>query len=552
MAKCGPDHDTSDTMNTDVPTETSVLVVGGGPTGLSAAVELDRRGVDCVVVEPRETVSHMQPRAKTTTVRTMEHFRRWGVADRIREAANLPVEWSQDAVFCTTLLGPAITRIHDVHGLVPEGSDEFAESGQQIPQYLVEETLRERVREGQHASLVTGWRLVSLEQDDRGVRGTITDDEARREVGADYLVGSDGAKSTVREQIGSEYQGERNPRSNLGVVFRAPDLADRHGHGPAVHYWILNGAVQGLLGRLDLDDRWWMIAVNVEDPESPDPSELLYRMVGERIDAEVEATDPWSAYMLLVDEVRVGRAFLAGDAAHLNPPWGGQGYNTGVADAVNLSWKLAAVLNGWGGQALLDSYEAERRPVWEWVMEETTKNMKVSPADLVVPDVDAPGERGEAAREDAAEMILEAKDSEFHNLGMVLGYRYEDSPVLPEDDGTLPPKDVVEYRQTSHPGARLPHVWLDDGDSVYDALGPVLSLVQVDAAADAAPLLAAADRAGISLELVDVSGRDLRDRYEAGLVLVRPDQHVAWRGDDAPSDPDALLELVTCRAGSSG
>jgi 2-polyprenyl-6-methoxyphenol hydroxylase-like FAD-dependent oxidoreductase len=526
--------------------ETDVLMVGGGPTGLTAGIELGTRDIDTVILEPRTSVSHNNPRAKTTNIRSMEHFRRLGIADRVRDAANLPVEWSQEAVFCTSLIGHEICRFDRIHGLQPNGSDDFAEPGQQIPQFLVEEVLRERVKELSSVTFSTGWRLDSLTQDERGVHGVAVSDHGRREITAAYAIGSDGAKSAVREQIGSEYQGERNPRENLGTVFSAPDLAETHQHGPAVHYWIINESVQALLGHLDPDDRWWGIIVGVENAERADPQALLQEAIGESVELKILGTEPWSAYMLLVDDARVGRTFLAGDAAHLNPPWGGLGYNTGVADAVDIGWKLAAVLNGWGNSDLLKSYEQERRPIWTRLIEETTNNMETAPADLVVPNIAADGEVGEEARESAAEHIQSVKKSEFYNNGIVLGYRYDGSPIVIEDEKSPPPKDVVEYNPTSYPGARVPHMWLTEEKSLYDTFGQGFSLLSFDPEIDLDPFVRAAEKRGLPLETITVPlpEEQYQQRYEFPLIFVRPDQHVAWRGESCPDNVASVLEQV--------
>ena len=537
------------------PTHTQVLIIGGGPVGLAAGMELGTRGIDCVVVEPRTTISRSRPRAKTTNARTMEHFRRWGLAERIREIAPLPVDWSQDVVFCTTLLGMEIARIHGVLGLAPEGSELFSEPGQQIPQFLVEEVLREGVTDLPNCSFAVGWRLESLTQNEREVRaGLILDGtDERHEIIADYLIGCDGARSAVREQVGSAYEGKADPRPFFSIVFRAPGLAKRHLHGPAVHYWILNPEFPGVMGRLDLEDTWWMMVGGVDaDTGNADPEALVHGVAGEPVEAAVLSTDPWSSRMLLVNRARVGRVFLAGDAAHLNPPWGGHGFNTGVGDAVDLGWKLAAVLDGWGGDDLLDAYEAERRPVHQRVIREATKNLSVLSADLAAADLDAPGEAGDEVRQRAAKRTYSAKTREFHSLGLVLGYRYDGSPLVADEGTSIPPEELVEFHPTARPGARLPHAWLDDDHSLFDDLGPGFSLLRLDERADPAPLAAAATNQGVPLKVVDLIGKGLRDRYEADLVLVRPDQHVAWRGDTTPADVTALVDLIRGKKTSAG
>jgi len=515
----------------DVPQETEVLIIGGGPVGLSAAVELGRRGVDCMIVEPRLTVSQLRPRAKTTSARTMEHFRRWGLVERLREVAPLKVDWSQDVVFCTTLLGHEVMRFTHCFGLTPQRTEVFAESGQQIAQPLVEEVLREAVTTLESCHLCLGWSLHTLQQHDDGIETTIMNERGeQRQIRASYVVGCDGARSVVRAAMGSHYVGTSDLRPNFGFVFRAPGLAERQPHGPAVQYWVLNPACPGVLGRMDMEDQWWVIANGVPvEVGQADPHALIHGLVGTQIDAEVLGTDPWTARMLLADRYRNGRVFLAGDAAHLNPPWGGHGFNTGIGDAVNIGWKLAAVLDGWGGDGLLESYEAERRPVAERTIREATTNMSVLAPELGHPELEASGRVGEQARHAAAQTIQAAKDREFHSLGIVLGYHYDASPVV-VDDGTPPLPEGQNYEPTARPGARLPHLWLPDGASLYDRLGNGMTLLRLRDEVDAGPLLEAAATCGVPLDVLELRDETLEERYGASLLLVRPDQHVAWRG----------------------
>ena len=532
-----------------IPQETQVLIIGGGPTGLSAAVELGRQGVQCLIVEPRLAVSQLRPRAKTTNVRTMEHFRRWGLADRIREVAPLKVDWSQDVVFCTTLLGHEVTRFTNCLGLSPQRTELYAESGQQIAQPLVEEVLREAVTDLEACHLCLGWSLHTIHQRDDGVQATIINERGeQRQIEASYVLGCDGSRSVVRSSIGAHYVGTTDSRPNFGIVFRAPGLAERQPHGSAVHYWVLNPAHPGVMGRMDLADQWWIIANGVPaEIGQANPHALIYGLVGTRIDAEVLGTDPWTARMLLADRYRNGRVFLVGDAAHLNPPWGGHGFNTGIGDAVNIGWKLAAVLDGWGGDGLLASYEAERRPVAERTIREATANMSVLAPELGNREMEASELVGEQARHAAAQVIRAAKDREFHSLGIVLGYQYDASSVI-VDDGTPPLAEGQDYLPTARPGARLPHMWLPDGASLYDRLGNGLTLLRLRDDAEVGPFIESAAVRKVPLTLLELRGQAYEERYGASLLLVRPDQHVAWRGTSVDRPMAETIIAQVCGA----
>jgi 2-polyprenyl-6-methoxyphenol hydroxylase-like FAD-dependent oxidoreductase len=536
-----------------VPATTQVLVAGGGPVGLAAAVELGQRGIACVVVEPRAHVSHARPRCKTINVRSMEHLRRWGLADRLRARAPLSTAWTQDVVFCTSLAGRELSRFTGVFGLSPHG-DRFPELGQQAPQYVLEELLRDAVGELPACTLLTGMRVIAVEQSATEVRVTVADQAGDRSViGAEYLLGCDGPRSIAREAIGSAYVGELALRPNFGMLLRAPKLWDHVRHGPAVQYWIINPSTPALTGPIDLAGTWWVIAFGVDrETGERDATRIIDDIAGTPVQAAVVSTDPWTARMQLVDRARSGRVFLAGDAAHLNPPFGGHGLNTGLGDAVDLGWKLAAVLDGWGGPVLLDSYERERRPVQTRVIEEAAANMNVLSGELLADNLEDDDPTGDQARRLADARIQETKAAEFHSLDLVLGACYDDSPVVVADDATRSAQGDGGGT-TARPGARVPHTWMSPGRSLYDELGKELTLLVLseEGAASRDGLERVCRERHVELRTVNLSGAQLRDRYGADLVLVRPDQHVAWRGDRLPTDPSTLIDHVR-GAGASG
>jgi hypothetical protein len=362
--------------------------------------------------------------------------------------------------------------------------------------------------------------VAALAPAEDGVLVTVRDEnQAGYLVRARYVLGCDGASGVVRDQIGARYAGRSDPRPNFNVVFRAPDL-DTH-LGPAVQYWVVGGATAGLMGRLNLAGTWWAGFPGVDAAYgTAHASELITGLIGAPARHEVIATDPWTARMLVADTFRSGRVFLVGEAAHVNPPWGGHGFNTSVGDAVNIAWKLAAVEHGWASPGLLASYEDERRGVVEQTVASAESNMRALAGDL-------PADESEIQR---------VKRAEFHSLGLVLGYSYAGSPAVQPSCGPDRAPDTTTYTPAAEPGARLPHAWLPGGASLYDRLGRGFTLL---APGRAGALVARARERGIPLTLLEPP----RD-YPFGnqFLLIRPDQHIAWRADD-PDDID--LDTVT-------
>ena len=511
-----------------------VVVAGGGPVGLTAALELAFHGVRVLVVEPRVVVEHSRPRAKTTSARTMELYRRTGAAEEIRRRAPIPVAWSDRIRFCTTATGHEITHLTGVLGLELQGSDLTSEGAQQVTQPIVEEALRALLDARPEVTTEYGSRVIDVELDgDRPSVRIESPEGGLSTVTCDYLIGADGSRSVVRAALGAHYVGAAGGRPNVNITFRSARLAELLRDRPAIHHWVLNPRFPGVIGPLALDGTWWAIATGTESiADDEEAASLVRGLAGADVDVDILATDPWQARMLLADSYGSGRAYLVGDAAHQNPPWGGHGFNTGVGDAVNLAWKLAAVIHGWAPPELLESYESERRPVAEQTIALAGTNMRALSIDMTSPELMADGATGERARAAAAVAIADVKRAEFYSLGLVLGYGYG-------PESALQSPTAEKYTPIPAAGNRLPHSRNAHGDSLFDLLGPDFTLV--GAASDG--WRDAAERRGLPLTRVDPTAHGFAPVAGDRLVLVRPDQHIAWLGSPR-SDPNAAFDLA--------
>jgi len=534
-------------------TRTDVLIVGAGPVGLALAIELGLRAVRCVVIEQHDRVGY-NPRAKLTNVRSREILRRWGIADELRRASSLPPDYPADIVFATRLNGFELARFENAFHCAPDRNDLYSESAQWVPQFILEEVLRQRAASLAAVELRFDCRLDGFVQDDDGVTVEISDLKAgaRGTVRARYLVGADGARSTVRDALEIGMTGKGALATNLNVIFRAPTLAGMHGMGLAIQYWMVNTELPSYLGPMDGRGLWFLIAPRLPgglDPGTMDAAEVVQRSCGLRFDLEIVHADPWTAYHLIADRYIAGRVFLAGDACHLHPPSGGHGMNMGIADALDLGWKLAATLQGWGGPRLLDTYEWERRPVHRRVMDEALENYALVGDVLAREGIEQSGPSGDRARIAAGQLILQGKLQEFRSLGLVLGYRYRDTPIIIPESSEPPREQVTGYEPSAHPGCLAPHFWQADGTSLYDHFGPGYTLLTDGKAArnDLPALERAAARGKVPFKVLASSDPRFSALYQARYAVVRPDQHVAWRGNRLPLHPDDFIDRITGR-----
>jgi 2-polyprenyl-6-methoxyphenol hydroxylase-like FAD-dependent oxidoreductase len=534
----------------------AVTIAGAGPVGLALAIELGHRGVPCVVIERNDRVGHA-PRAKTTNVRTREHLRRWGIAEALGHASPLGLDYPSHVAFVTRLGGHLLGRIENAMYCAQGKNPFYSEHAQWIPQYAVEEVLRAHAVSLPGVQIRFATELTSFVQDDHGVAVHARGDGVTDTWRCDYLVGADGARSAVRAAIGASLHGSYGLSRNYNIVFRSPGLAARHAHGPAIMYWQINQDVPSLIGPMDRGDTWFFMPTQLPEGvkvTAQDAPALIRRATGiPDLEIEVLSTDEWVASRLIADKYRDRRVFLAGDACHLHPPFGGYGMNMGISDAVDLGWKFAAVLQGWGGEGLLDSYEQERRSVHEFVMDEAVTNHATLGGDLWRPGLEDDGEEATRLRARIGARIESVKLREFNTLGVVLGYQIENSPVIIEDGTEPPPRDFLNYVPSARPGSLAPHAWLHDGSSLYDHFGAGFTLLVTSdgPAADTARARESADRMGVPLSVIQPREAALKPLYGARYALIRPDQHVAWRGDVLPRQLDAVFARIAGRCAAA-
>jgi 2-polyprenyl-6-methoxyphenol hydroxylase-like FAD-dependent oxidoreductase len=526
-----------------------VLIVGGGPVGLALAGDLGWRGIRCVLIEQSDG-SIYQPRQDLVGIRTMEFCRRWGLVPAV-EASPYPRDVAQDNVYVTSLAGYELGR----ERFPSMGSEKppvvSPQKRERCPQNMFDPILRAFA--ASHASIELRYRtrLVSFTQAPDHVAAEVEDVERGRRyrIAARFIAGCDGARSLVRETLGIDMTGNPALTYTTNVIFRCPHLLSLHDKGAAYRFIILGpegtwATIVAINGR----DQWRFSIIGGAEQRELTNAEIhaaIRRAVGVDFDYEILSVLPWVRRELVADRFRNGQGFILGDAAHAMSPTGGFGMNTGIGDAVDLSWKLTAVLQGWGGPALLDSYAAERKPVGARNVAEASGNLRRMLSPPRNPALLDDTEEGAGTRERLGREFSELMRREWFTLGIHLGYRYEGSPICWPDGTKAPPDDPKAYVPTARPGSRAPHAWLADGRSTLDLFGRSFTLLGLGAdASDAAPLVEAAKRRRVPLSFVALDERHVPELYARKLVLVRPDGHVAWRDDRAPVDPVAVIDRV--------
>jgi 2-polyprenyl-6-methoxyphenol hydroxylase-like FAD-dependent oxidoreductase len=545
--------------------DSKVIIAGGGPAGLMLAIELGRREIPVLLLCERLSTTTF-PQANATQARTMEHYRRLGFAASVR-SIGLPGDYPTDVAYFTRIAQHELARFElpaarATGDLVKtlSGSWSAAELPHRGSQLYVERVLRAEAEKLKSVSLRFGWRVERFEEmGDRVAVDTVeVASGTQRRFSGLYLAGCDGGRSALRRQLGFSYQGEAGVARDymggrmLSIWFRAPALYRTIPNRRAWQYWAVNATQRGLLVAVDGGEEFvFMFQLRPGEDESrisDDWAKAAFdQALGAECPIEIIGRMPWTAGLALVAErFQQGRVFLLGDAVHLFTPTGGLGYNTAIEDAVNLGWKLAARLKGWGEARLLQTYETERRQValrntgYARYFANSIGNFVPSLA------LEDETQEGQAARAEAGIYLNRHAREEFNIPGITFGARYDGSPLI-LSDGTAPPADSANiYIPSATPGGRAPHAWLEDGRSLYDAFGFDFSLLRLGPRPpDAAGFIEAARRRGMKLTIVDLPDPAPRDLYQADLVLIRPDQIVAWRGNAVPGDPDRLLAAAT-------
>jgi 2-polyprenyl-6-methoxyphenol hydroxylase-like FAD-dependent oxidoreductase len=532
--------------------DTQVLIVGAGPTGLTLAIDLGRRGVPCTIIEQKEAPQFL-PKMERCNARTMEIYRRMGIAEEVR-AAGLPAHCPMDIFIVPSLIEAPL--VHHVHPSVAEAKARIAKSEdgseplepyQLISQYTLEPLLKSIAETLPSVTVRYGCELLSFEQDESGVTAQVKSrDGASSALRAAYMVGCDGGNSLVRRQLDIKLNGEANIQQLRQALYYCEDLYERIPIGKGRHYHVADAEGSFLI----VQDSTRHFTLHSVVETDADMARMFERVVAMPVKYEMLYVGQWKMNLLLADRYGEGRVFLAGDAVHLVIPTGGLGMNTGVGDAIDLAWKLAATLEGWGGPNLLGSYETERRQVG-------ARNVAASGfaaqgrrvwRKLYRPEISEHTPTGAALRAELARVADAEQHKASEMIGAELGYRYVGSPLIAAEPGEAPEHNFMAYVPTTWPGARLPHVWLRDGSAVQDRIGygygyTLLRLGGTQA--DARALQRAFAAIGAPLQVLDLADARARDVYGYDLLLLRPDMHVVWRGDEAPSEPEKLAALAT-------
>lgn len=520
-------------------TEIPVLIAGGGPVGLALAVELGLRDIPCTLVEKRDG-NLTVPKMSQVSTRGMEFCRRWGIAEKVRDAV-----WTNthtlDFVYLASLAGDEIARLK-VPSYQERGALDYTPEGPcHCPQIYFDPILAELAGSFPSVTLRYNTGLEKFEQNGQMVHAHLADSVSgtTETVTARYLIGCDGAGGVVRETVGIELGGLGGIANSVNIFFRSPELSGLHDKGWARFYRAFDeNGCWGEMIAIDGRELWRLTVFDHQDGPV-DADAYLRKLAGRDFPYEILSVLPWERRDRLAEHLRQGNVFIAGDTAHQVSPTGGLGMHTGVCEAVNLGWKLAAMIEGWGGPALLESYEIECRPMAAYNVEISTRsyhNITGLPGIGSIDDV-LPKDNAEVANAQLHQLTI----PDFIKVQFI----FENSPVCLYDGAEPDPVEMRKGTQSSQAGSRAPHGWVAEGETILDYFGTGFTLLRFDLAEEGADaLIKAASARGVPLAVRDIADESLAALYEKRLVLVRPDGHVAWRGDEYPSDPAAVIDKV--------
>lgn len=531
--------------NENPKSECRVLISGAGPVGLALAIELGQRNIDCVLLEKRDG-SVSVPKMSAVSARNMEFCRRWGISERVRNAV-----WSEsnslDFVYLTTMCGRELARMK-VPSHSNRGSLSYTpEGGCHCPQIYFDPILTECAQTLSSVEIRYETALVDFDQSSSRVVATLRNSVTgnMETVEADYLVGCDGAGGAVRDVLGIGLGGEGVVAQSLNIFFRSQELSGLHDKGWARFYRAIDsdGCWSELIA---IDGReLWRLTVFDSERTPGSAEDQLRRVVGCDFPFDIISASPWERRDVVADGYGGGRVFLAGDAVHQCSPTGGLGMHTGIEDAVNIAWKLEAMIAGWGGADLLASYEAERRPIGKRNVEFATRAFRqitgIPGGDALADDTPP----GDSQRADFAKATADLRRYSVSEIDKAQ-YCYENSPIcVPEDSAGPVVAPPGEYVPSARPGTRAPHGWISDGVSTLDLFGDGFVLLDaMGGTCDTGVLADAMAARNIPFRVESVDNPDVARAYGRRFALVRPDGHVAWRGDELPADPGSVADTV--------
>lgn len=534
-----------------------VLVVGGGPVGTTLAMDLAWRGIDVIVAEQRHSAELPSVKCNHVSARTMEIFRRLGVAAAVRDAG-LPHDHANDVAFRTTTTGLEFARI-----LIPCRRDRYTvkdgpdgwwptpEPPHRINQIYLEPLLVQHARRMPRLRYLNRIKVLGFMQTNEQVKAEAEDlDTGKRLLlASDYLIGCDGPSSEIRRQIGAKLTGDTVISRTQSSYIRAPSLQRRMQASPAWSTQSLNPRRSANIFAVDGRETWLIhnyLRPHETDFATVDRDRCIRLILGvaPEFEYEIISQEDWLGRRMLADKFRDRRVFICGDAAHIWVPFAGYGMNAGIADAMNLSWMLAGVLKGWADPAILDAFEAERWPITEQVSHYAMNTaLSLARARAEVPEnIEASGPEGDAVRERFGRLVYELNLPQYCCGGLNFGYFYEDSPIIAYDGEVAPPYSMYDFTPSTVPGCRTPHVWLSGERSLYDVMGFGFTLLRFDRSIPVDRIIGAAEKRDVPLSVLDID--EATPAYVHKLLLSRPDQHVAWRGNTQPDDALGLIDRI--------